>query len=146
MAHIVLTNVTTGKKFKAHNNPRFAYDKSTPLSALMLPEVPETQTNIVKIEGVEAKIRLSFIIKQETEDVSLGTRTGGLTDFYDQLNWIIDNFVTPSINENHRVEIIEGATTKFTRDGVFTSINVNWESGRGYIAEIELEFLVGLVL
>ena len=146
MAYIVLTNVTRNKKFRAWNNPSFSYDKKTPISALILPEIPEQQTNIVKIEGVEAQIRVAFIVKPETIDVSEGTHPGGLTDFFDQLNFLIANFVTETIQENHRLEIIEGGVAKFSRDGVFTDISINWEPGRGYLADVELQFLVGQVL
>ncbi|MEM0478325.1 MAG: hypothetical protein QXN77_08000, partial [Candidatus Caldarchaeum sp.] len=108
MAYLRLTNVTRNKKFKAQNNPSFDYSKSNIVTVLPLPETGETQTNILKIEGVEAKVRVSFMIKNETADVSEGTYAGGLTNFYDQINFLIENFVTETVSEVHRIEIVDG--------------------------------------
>lgn len=146
MAYLRLTNVTRNKRFRALNNPSFNYSKSNVLTTLPLPETGETQTNILKIEGVEAKVRVSFLIKNEASDVSEGTHPGGLTGFYDQLNFLIDNFVTETISENHRLELVDGANVRWSRDGVFKDIDIRYESARGELAEVNMEFVIGLVV
>lgn len=146
MAYLRLTNVTRNKKFQARNNPSFNYSKTNIVTTLPLPETSESGTNVLKIEGVEAKVRISFLIKNETSDVSEGTYTGGLTGFYDQLNFLITNFVTETVSEVHRLEIVEGTNVRWSRDGVFKDIDIRYESAKGELAEVNLEFVIGLVV
>lgn len=145
MAIVKLKNVTQNKTFVAKNNVSIVITKSNPVSKLILPETPESDVDIVKIEGVDTKITVRFMIKKESSDVSDGTRVGGLTEFWDIVSWLVDYFVTPYISENHKVEIVEGNTILYQRSGVFTSLTINLNYG-AETADVDVVLEVGASL
>lgn len=141
-----MTNVSRNKKFKAKLIERdMQISKENPVSQMPLPELSEAQSYIIKISGVTNKIRFGVYLKDSAEDLSEGTKPGGLYSAFDQVLWILDNFVTETVSEVHRFELVDGTAVKYSRDGVYRSADISQVAGEPYYVA-KIEFLVGQVL
>jgi hypothetical protein len=146
MPHVVLENVTTGKKFKVKNNPTISYVKDNSVTQLPLTELPEESTNLIKVMGVMSKWTISFDLITDIEDLSMGTNTPPIRTIWQQIDYLTSAFVTEKISETHRVTVTDGTTNYLIKQGAFTKVSIDFPAGQGEKARATIELLVGTVV
>jgi len=147
MVYVVLENVGLNKKFKAKNNVMLSYSKDNSVSQYPAPEVPESETPLIKFAGVLSKWTISFDLITDTEDLSMGTHTPAVRTVWEQIQYLTDYFVTDKVNEKHRV-IIPGVLSgggNFVKEGAFSRISIDFMSGEGEKAKANIDLNIGKV-
>ena len=145
MAQVRLYNLTTGKKYKITALESFVIEKKTDATRLNLPELSEEEQDIVKMFGVQMDVDVVFKIVDDGTDKSEGTAASAIVTVWDQIDYLLDNFLTPSMDDNYKIEIFDGATTIWSKEGIVISIVINLRKAETAF-DCNLRFLVGSVI
>jgi len=134
------------KKYKITAIESLTIEKKTDATRLNLPELTEEEQDIVKLFGVEMDINLTFKVVDDNTDKSEGTNDTEVKTVWEQMDYLLDNFVTKEMDDVFKIEIFNGDSgLPWSREGVITSIVFVLRKGE-VAFDCNLRFMVGAVI
>lgn len=145
-------SIVVEKQYKITNLQSFDVELNSPISPMPLPEDDAEANLLVKVEGNSETISISWTVLDEANDVVSGNKDPGktITTASEQINYILKSgdtgFQPTSIEQNFRVQIVDGATVLFTRKGFFTKFSFNVNGSSPVVWNGRVSFITGDVI
>ena len=123
------------------------FDMKTPVQGMPIPELRDTCNILVKAEGNQLGIAISFTVKCETAGIVTagggrsGTGYGAILTVQEQLDFWLNTFQTNSIEDSYLITV-DG----ITRFGVVRGITFNKSASTPVTYNARLDFLSGNVV
>lgn len=134
------------KKYKITAVESLSIEKKTDATRLALPEMSESEQDIVRMFGVEMDISLTFKIVDDGTDKSETTNDTPVVTVWEQMDYLLENFLTKETDDVFKIEIFDrDGSSAWSREGVITSLTINLRKGETAF-ECSLKFAVGNVI
>ena len=159
MTDILLQEISGGdgnevveKQYKITNLNSFDVELNSPISPMPLPEDDAEANLLVKVEGNSEQISISWTVVEESADVVSGNKDPGnsITTTSEQINYLLKSgetgFQPTSIEQNFRIQIVDGSTVIFNRRGFFTKFSFNVSGQSPVVWNGRVQFITGDVI